>query len=208
MLYHVYGELVLTEPGSAVIDCNGVGYKLTVSNTTLSSLPALNTEKKVKLLTHLQVREDGVELFGFYSHEELYAFKLLTSVSGVGPKAAMAILSLLTPEKFALAVTTEDAKSLSRASGVGAKTAARIVLELRDKIAKDFPSFADHSSGVKSSAGGGGFPESKATFSDAQDALLVLGYSRAEAINALRGLDSELPAEELIRAALTKLMKG
>ena len=127
MLYHVKGELVLCEGSLAVVDCGGVGYALTVSATTAERLAPMQGEE-VLLFTHLQVREDGVELFGFGGREELSAFRLLISVSGVGPKAAISILSTMTPDRFAYAVCTEDAKALSRAPGIGGKTAARIVL--------------------------------------------------------------------------------
>lgn len=203
MLYYLNGTLAMTELNTAVIDCGGVGYKLTISGNTLGRLASkLNT--KVRLYTYMQISEaNGVELFGFYDTEELSAFKLLISVSGVGPKAAMSILSLLTPERFALAVTGEDAKALSRAQGVGAKTAARIVLELKDKINKEF-----------SASGGAEAPETAATggesgkLSDAQNTLLVLGYSRTEAIAALRGIDiSSLSLEDIIREALKRLTR-
>ena len=108
MFYYLQGKLAYTELTTAVIDVGGVGYKLTVSGTTYSALPRASAEPTVKLYTYMAVREDEVELFGFYTEEELSAFKLLITVSGVGPKAAMAILSAFTPEKFALAVCTED----------------------------------------------------------------------------------------------------
>ena len=130
MFYHIAGEYVHAEESFVVIDCGGVGYRLTVSRNTAETLGYPKGGERVKLYTYLQVREDGVELFGFYSEEELDAFRLLITVSGVGPKAAMAILSLFTPEKLAYAVAGEDVKAISRANGVGPKTAARVVLEL------------------------------------------------------------------------------
>ena len=207
MFYSLNGKLTVLESTVAVIDVGGIGYKLTVSGTTHDSLPApkLNTAEAptVKLYTYLAVREDDIELFGFYSSEELSSFKLLISVSGVGPKAAMAILTLLTPEKFALAVCSEDTKTLSKASGVGAKTAARIVLELKDKLTKE-------SASVMSSGGSSeSFAEApKNRLSEAQDALVVLGYSRSEAVTVLKSIDTaNLELEEIIRVALKKLMK-
>lgn len=209
MFYYLNGKLTVLESSTAVIDIGGVGYKLTISGTTHDSLPSprSNTSdaETVKLFTYLAVREDDLELFGFYSYEELSAFKLLISVSGVGPKAAMAILTLLTPEKFALAVCSEDTKTLSKASGVGAKTAARIVLELKDKLSKDVSMTSIGGADVNFA------PTSKAQsnkLSDAQDALVVLGYSRSEAISVLKGIDaSGMELEEIIRTALKKLMK-
>lgn len=193
MFYYVKGELVMTDPQSAVVDCGGVGYKLTVSMNTLSRLTELG--KKVCLYTHFSVREDAVELFGFYDTEELYAFRLLISVSGVGPKAAIAILSLLSPEKFAVAVSTGDTKTLSKASGVGAKTAARIVLELKDKVSAT--AVTDDREAVVETARGG-------IIDDAIEALMVLGYQRQTAQKALAGCKGET-LEELMRAALNKI---
>lgn len=193
MFYYVKGELVMTDPQSAVVDCGGVGYKLTVSMNTLSRLTELG--KKVCLYTHFSVREDAVELFGFYDTEELYAFRLLISVSGVGPKAAIAILSLLSPAKFAVAVSTGDTKTLSKASGVGAKTAARIVLELKDKVSAT--AVADDGEAVVETARG-------EIIDDAIEALMVLGYQRQTAQKALAGCKGET-LEELMRAALNKI---
>lgn len=197
MFYYIKGELVMTDYQTAVIDCGGVGYKLTISGTTLGHLT--ENGKTVCLYTYMSVREDAVELFGFYSTEELSAFKMLISVSGVGPKAAMAILSLLSPEKFALAVSEGDTKLLSRASGVGAKTAARIVLELKDKV----------SAGVAVSDDGevlfGG--NSSAASDEALEALMVLGYPRSVAVKALEGYTGGT-LEEIMRAALKKIGAG
>ena len=137
MFYYIKGELVHTDPTTAVVDCSGIGYKMTISKNTLSHLTRLG--EKVCLYTYFYVREDALDLIGFYSEAELEAFKLLITVSGVGPKAALAILSVLTPEKFALAVAMGDSKAIAKAQGVGGKTAARVVLELKEKVAKTFP---------------------------------------------------------------------
>ena len=151
----------------------------------------------------MAVREDGIELFGFATETELSTFALLITVSGVGPKAAMSILSLLTPEKFALAVCTEDKKTISKANGIGPKTAARIILELKDKLMKDSSSDVDFAPAVS------GAPMQKGgKLTEATDALLVLGYTRAEALAALKDIDvSSLELEEIIRLSLKKLMK-
>lgn len=207
MFYYIKGKLAHLDPGFAVIDAGGVGYKLTISATTHDAMPSYLTVSEapeVKLFTHMAVREDGVELFGFGSHEELAAFKMLTSVSGVGPKAAMAILSIFTPEKFALAVCTDDTKAISKANGVGAKTAARIVLELQDKLMKETPSEVLAGKNATSLPAGA---VGKGTLGEAQDALTVLGYTRGEAMSALSGLDPSLGLEELIKQALKKLMR-
>jgi Holliday junction DNA helicase RuvA len=133
MFYYLNGTLEINEAGCCVVDCSGVGYKLTTSLIT-SELLRDKLGQKVKIFTHLAVREDGIELFGFESNEERECFNKLITVSGVGPKAAMNILSIMTPDSFALSVCTEDIKAISKASGIGSKTAARIVLELKDKL--------------------------------------------------------------------------
>ena len=209
MYYYIRGELVASTLNMAVVDAGGVGYKMTVSENTYRALPR-RTDKNptVTLYTYLSVREDGIELFGFINERELSSFKMLLSVSGVGPKAAMSILSLLTPEKFALAVCTEDRKTISKASGIGPKTAARIILELRDKLMKETSIDEDLSAAVLDhSAEAAGAP-ARGKLSEAMDALLVLGYSRAEAQNALKSIDTQtLALEDIIKEALKKLMK-
>jgi Holliday junction DNA helicase RuvA len=200
MYYHISGELVLTGMNYAVIDCGGVGYKLTVSGNTLGKISP-QTGDRVRLFCHLAVREDDLELFGFFEQEELAAFRMLISVSGVGPKAALSVLSLLSPEKFALAVATGDTKLLSKAQGVGAKTAARIILELKDKISKKISSESAAGTGIAESASG-------SKLADAQNTLMVLGYSRQEAVSALNGIDTDkLELEDIIREALKNLLK-
>ena len=209
MYYYIRGELVASTLNMAVVDAGGVGYKMTVSENTYRALPR-RTDKNptVTLYTYLSVREDGIELFGFINERELSSFKMLLSVSGVGPKAAMAVLSLLTPEKFALAVCTEDKKTISKANGVGPKTAARIILELRDKLMKETSLDEDRSAAVLDhSAEAAGAPARGKT-SEAMDALLVLGYTRAEAQKALSTIDIQaLSIEDIIKEALKKLMK-
>lgn len=206
MFYYIAGKLAHLTPNTAVVDAGGVGYKLTISQNTFESLPrGGEILPEAKLYTYMSVREDGIELFGFASEAELSSFKMLLGVSGVGPKAAISILSLLTPEKFALAVCTDDKKTISKASGIGPKTAARIILELQDKLLKQTPpeqTQAAISTAITSPG------TSKGKLSEAQDALTVLGYSRSEALNALQGLDvSGMEIEDIIRAALKKLMK-
>ena len=146
-----------------------------------------------------------MELFGFATQTELATFKMLLSVSGVGPKAAMSILSLLTPERFALAVCTEDKKTISKANGIGPKTAARIILELKDKLVKDTDigeaaqSSIESASPIKTNSG---------KLAEAQDALMVLGYTRSEALSVLKNIDTQsLGLEEIIKKALKLLMK-
>lgn len=200
MFYYVRGELVLTEPGVAVVDCAGVGYKLLVSDNTIGRIASMD-KREVLLYTYLYIREDAVDLIGFATKEEMSAFKMLITVSGIGPKAAMSILSLLSVEKFALAVSTQDIKTISKASGIGKKSAERIVLELKEKVAKEF-----------AVAGGGVTSEEIAeeielggNYEEAEKALMVLGYTRAEAQTALKGVPPTATLEEMVSAALRKM---
>lgn len=207
MFYYISGPLAHLEYGTAVIDAGGVGYRLTISGTTYDSMPpnrSVDTPPMVRLYTYMAVREDGVELFGFSTQTELATFKLLISVSGVGPKAAMSILTLLTPEKFALAVCTDDKKTISKANGIGPKTAARVILELKDKLMKENPGVA---SAASPSLGIGSSSAQRTPLSEAIDALLVLGYSRPEAMAALKDVDPTTDLESMIRLALKKLMR-
>ena len=205
MLYYIRGELVLLDPGCAVIDAGGVAYKMAISQNSYDTLPKIGFRQEpiqAKLYTHLSVREDGMDLYGFASTEELSAFKLLISVSGVGPKVALSVLSLLSPEKFALAVCTEDKKTISKASGVGPKTAARIILELKDKLSA--VTLTENTTSYDTSSTN----NNKSNLSEAIDALVVLGYSRAEALSVIKDIDtSAAPLEEIIRQALKKLMR-
>ena len=209
MFYFIKGPLVMSDLHTAVIDAGGVGYKLTISENTYRALPRMGAGGVVTLYTHLSVREDGVELFGFENERELSSFKMLLSVSGVGPKAAMAILSLLTPEQFALAVCTEDRQTISQANGIGPKTAARIILELRDKLMKERDIDDDLSTAILDhSAEAAGAP-ARGKLTEAQDALLVLGYSRSEAQSVLKNIDTQaLSVEDIIKEALKRLMRN
>ena len=207
MIYCLTGEILYLDSVnmSAVIDCGGVGYKLTVSSNAVTMLSGEGVGAKARVFTYMAVREDGVELYGFATGEELSIFKLLISVSGVGPKAAISILSSMSSQDLINAIVAEDAKAISRAPGVGAKTAARLVLELHDKVEKNYfttkmPDAAPQKSGKASAV-------QKGHLSDARDALLVLGYSRSEVAQALTGLDPTDDTEEIIRKALGKLMK-
>ena len=206
MFYYISGMLAYANPTTAVIDAGGVGYKLTISENTYNSLPPRHTvdSPTAKLFTYMAVREDGIELFGFANEAELSSFKMLLSVSGVGPKAAISILSLLTPEKFALAVCTDDRKLIAKANGIGPKTAARIILELKDKLMK----VTDIGEAANASIESVSVPTNAGKLAEAQDALLVLGYSRSEALNVLKTIDTQtLGLEEIIKRALKLLMK-
>ena len=196
MIYSLSGKLIHTEAELAVVECGGVGY---ACKTTLSTLQKIVGEENVTLLTHLSVREDAVELFGFADKEELRAFKLLISVSGVGSKAGLSILSAMNPQQFALAVATSDAKSFTQVKGIVKKTAERICLELKDKVAGETISVRGQSPVLIPQIGG--------NIGEAVTALEVLGYSSAEAAGAVSQLDPDLPVEELIKKALIGLAR-
>ncbi len=200
MFYYVNGTVAHVGPYLAVIDCGGVGYACKTTNVTLS---ALTVGKQAKLYTYLNVREDAMELYGFATESELNCFRLLIGVSGVGPKAALSILSSATPDRLALAVITGDEKALTVAPGIGKKIAQRVILELKDKLAKG------QLGATGESYGGTGvtvIPENKA--SEACAALAVLGYSNAEIGLALKGIDMDgLTLEQIIKAALKRMVK-
>lgn len=202
MLYFLKGITAALEPGLAVIECAGVGYACKTTSFTLSGL---QPGKPATLYTHLSVREDGIELYGFGTKEEKRLFLQLTSVSGVGPKAALSILSTTTPSQLALAILTEDVKTLTLAPGIGKKIAQRIVLELRDKLAKEQPEMDWTPVNIPAA---GGEPVQGDKLSEAGAALAVLGYSPAEVQMALKGVDAEhMTVEELIKAGLRNMMQ-
>lgn len=201
MFYYLNGTVAHTGPYLAVIDCGGVGYACKTTNYTLSSL---KRGEKAKLFTYLHVREEIFELYGFGSENELNCFQMLIGVSGVGPKAALAILSSVSPERLATAIITGDEKALTGAPGVGKKIAQRVILELKDKLAKGQLNVAAGES--YSGTGVTVIPENKA--SEAGAALAVLGYGPAEINEALKGIPmDELSLEAIIKQALKKMVK-
>lgn len=205
MFYYIKGQLVDADMSYAVVDVGGVAYKLTISQNTRDSLPhfrSVSEPPTVLLYTHFSVREDGVELFGFKDLEELDTFKLLTSVSGIGPKVAMSVLSSLSPEKLALAVANEDKKAIASANGIGAKTAARLILELKDKLS--FVGMSDEAFSP-SVAGSSKSTSSKGSLSEASEALAALGYSKPEILKALKDADPTMSVDNIIKNALKKL---
>jgi len=198
MFYYVSGKVTHIEKGMAVIDCGGVGYACHASQYTIGNL---KTGENAKLFTYLNVREDIFELYGFISEEERSCFKMLVGVSGVGPKAALSILSETPPDQLALSIITGDVKTLMQAPGIGKKIAQRIVLELKDKLSKEqietasgaLPSVVSTGTGVNHTQ-------------EAVAALMVLGYSQAEAHHAMEGIDtSDMQTEDIIRLSLKKL---
>lgn len=197
MLYSVRGKLIAIESNAAVVECGGVGY---MCQTTMNTLKAVKLNTEVTLYTYLNVREDAVDLFGFATKAELETFKNLISVSGVGPKAGLAVLSELSPEQVAMAIASDDLKTITRAQGIGKKIAQRIVLELKDKLAKaakedsSFAQVAQNSVNVST----GNVPK-------AIEALGVLGYSPSDVSPVLAALDSTLPVEQLISLTLKQM---
>ena len=202
MYYYLNGELAICDGGTCVVDCGGVGYKLTTSLITSQNL-GNKLGQRVKLFTHLAVREDGVELFGFESSEECSCFNLLISVSGVGPKAAISILSMMSPDRLSLAVCTEDTKFISKTPGIGPKTAARIVLELKDKISKDMMTASPATTGISTTKS---VPMSK-NLSEASEALMVLGYDKNTILSAIKDIDPSTDVGLIIKTALKKLAR-
>ncbi|BCK78463.1 Holliday junction ATP-dependent DNA helicase RuvA [Vescimonas fastidiosa] len=197
MYYYVNGTVAEIGPNLAVIDCGGVGYACATTNYTLAQL---KRGEQAKLYTYLHVREEIFDLYGFSTQAELSSFKMLLGVSGVGPKAALAILSSGTPDQLALSIVTGDEKSLTGVPGIGKKIAQRIILELKDKLAKEQTGF-DARMGPLSPIPAGGKTQ------EAASALAVLGYSSQEISAALKGVDAALPVEEMIRIALKKMAR-
>ena len=197
MLYYVTGEVTVLEPGLAVIDCGGVGYGCRITAYTAGQL---KLNQKARLYITESIREDAYDLYGFQSKEEQKCYELLTSVNGVGPKAAMSVLSSGGPQNFAMAVMTGDEKMLTAAPGIGKKTAQRIILELKDKLGGDAMEL-DFSAGPAAPV-----PQNSGSLSLAQAALQELGYSPAEIGTALKGADPSLSTEELVRHALRAMV--
>lgn len=199
MFYYVNGTVAEIEAGLAVIDCSGVGYACATTNYTLSQL---KKGERAKLYTYLNVREDAMEMFGFASQSELRSFKMLIGVSGVGPKAALSILSSTTPQQLSMAVVMGDEKALTAAPGIGKKIAQRIILELKDKLIKEQGGFEAGSGGAVA------MPAQNNKAGEAAAALAVLGYGSQEIAAALKGIDMDaLPLEEIIRQSLKKMVK-
>jgi len=198
LLAHVNGLVAEKGEGLLVIECGGVGYQLTVSAATLSQAPAAG--ERMKCYTHLSVREDAVELFGFATREEKRMFLKLTGVSGIGPRSAIQVLSALSVHDLSLAIVTGDAAALSRAPGIGKKTAQRLILELKDKV--DNAELAASGTPLPVGAAAGSAAD------EAVEALMALGYQAGEAARAVSAV-SPLPAQasEIVRLALKGMMK-
>ena len=191
MFYYIEGAIVFCEPGTAVIDVGGVAYKMTVSYNTFAAMAG---KDKARLYTYLSVSENGIELYGFYSLDELDVYKLLTSISGVGPKAALAILSIMTPAQLEKAVSSDDSRAIAKAQGIGNKTAQLIILKLKDKLQ------LYRSSDGQTAYNGG------ANAADALEALSALGYTKADASKIISSMNvSSMTVEDIIREALKRM---
>ena len=197
MIYNVNGTLTYTEPTFAVVECGGVGFKCFVSMNTLKDLSSVGT--RVNLFTYMSVREDAMDLFGFSTQAELQAFKLLITVSGVGPKAAIAILSVLSPDRLSIAVSSGDVKSIQAANGVGKKTAERVVLELKDKmVGVGSASAASVVEGIQSVA-------SSSNAQEAVEVLVSLGFNQSDAAMVVGAMDKSLSVDDMIRKGRKQL---
>lgn len=204
MIYSITGLLRQVAPTYCVIEACGVGYQCSASTYTLSSLPGRGQE--VTLLTHLWVKEDGMELFGFSTEQEKHCFRLLIGVSGVGPRVALAILSDSPPDRLMLSIAAGDAKALTRAQGVGAKLAQRIILELRDKVTDEDigSSFGEEQSAIAAL----GESAKNTAKSEAISALVALGYGQTDAAAVIAPMEESLAVDELIRRALKTFTRG
>lgn len=202
MIYSVHGKLIAKEPSLAVVECGGVGYACRTTFHTLGQLGSIG--EAVFLYTVLSVREDAAELFGFATKQELQCFQLLVSVSGVGPKAALSILSDLSPDQFLLTVASGDSKALTRTKGIGTKSAQRIVMELKDKIAGESIGLLAGSEKAAVS----GMSQSSGNVAEAIEALVTLGYTQSEVAPIVAKLDPTLSPSELIRQTLQEFGKN
>lgn len=199
MFYYLEGTVTEIEMHLAVIDCGGVGFACNTTNTTLSNL---KIGERARLYTHCNIKEDSFDIYGFLGKDEKRCFEMLVGVSGVGPKAAISILSVCPPERLGMCILSGDEKAITAAPGVGKKIAQRVILELKDKLGADI-------SGLQSSEGtGGSVPGGSTKSGDAVAALTVLGYSRGEISMAMRDIDTEeYSVEEIVRMALKLMVK-
>ena len=194
MIYSIKGTLTYMEPTFVVVECGGVGFKCFASTTTITSLSTVGTE--VQLLTYMSIREDAMDLYGFSTQNELEAFKLLISISGVGPKAAISILSALSPDKLAIAVSCGDTKSIQAAQGIGKKTAERIVLELKDKM------LGIGSTETASVVAGIQQASTNENAREAVEVLVSLGFNQSDCATVVGAMDSSMSVDDMIRQGL------
>lgn len=199
MFYHIEGKIAELEPALVVIDCGGVGYAL---NATVNTVSRMSLGARAKLYVSESIGENNFDLYGFYSKEEKRCFEMLTAVSGIGPKAALSILSYNTPDGLALAIINGNEKALTVAPGIGKKIAQRVILELKDKISKEFSDSSELPLPVVNT------PAQSSNINDALAALTVLGYSSSEVSPVIRKLDTaSMTAEQIIKAVLRQMVK-
>ncbi len=201
MISYVRGRLTEIEESAIVVETGGIGYGIWVPTSLISALPSMGNE--VKIYTYLYIREDAVSLYGFLSKDDLKVFTLLIGVSGIGPKGALAILSIMTPDDLRFAILADDAKSISKAPGVGAKTAQRIIIELKDKLS------LEEAFEIKRGKASSGREQTDGTARDeAVQALVALGYSQSDALRAVSMINVEagMTVEQIIKQALSKLL--
>lgn len=200
MLYNLKGTLTVTDVNFIVVECGGVGFKCFTTLNTVKEIGKIGDT--VNVFTYLAVREDAMDLYGFASLAELDAFKLLITVSGIGPKAAVSILSELSPDRLAVCIASGDAKAITKAQGVGKKTAERVVLELKDKMG--VIAIGNTSDAVSSAAS----VASNSDSAEAVEALVALGYSQSDAAVVVGAMDKSLSVDEMIRLGLKQLAKN
>lgn len=199
MISSLRGKLIYSDKDFIIIECGGVGFKCAVSLNTVARLPKVNSE--IFIYTYMSVKEDAIDLFGFFSLEEIECFKLLLSVSGVGPKMAIALLSEFTADRVMLLIASGDAKSLTAASGVGNKLAQRIILELKDKVGTSF------AVGGSAEVAAVGNATASSNTKDAIMAIVALGFSQSDAALAVGKLDPTLPTNDLIKLAIKEISR-
>lgn len=201
MIAFIRGELISADSDVIIVEAGGIGYNINVPLSVLDQLPPVGQE--VRIHTHFQVREDAMQLFGFLTRDELQLFRLLIGVNGIGPKAGLAILSTLGPDDLRFAVLSGDAKAISRAPGVGGKTAQKVILELKDKLDLQ-DAFEQRSAHVAASA----VRKEGDSLGEASQALVALGYSASEAMKAVRSVEgaADMDTETLLKQALKKIM--
>ena len=199
MISYITGSLEYISDNSIVVECGGIGYSMMISGQFMNRLPAIHSE--IKVFTYMYVREDEISLYGFYDKDELEVFKVLLDVNGVGPKAALSLLSALTVNELRLAVVSEDVKSITRANGIGAKGASRIILELKDKLRMEDMIDAAYEDAIN---GGADDSDIKA---NVIAALTALGYSGVEAGRAVARVDGwqNMDEEQLLKASLKNI---
>ncbi len=202
MISYVKGELIALEEDKAIVDVNGIGYGVYMSGQALGMLPSIGEE--VRLHTHLNVKEDAMQLFGFLTRDDLQVFKLLIGVSGIGPKGALNILSQLSPDDLRFAVVTNDAKTIASAPGIGKKTAEKIIIELKDKLSIE--DVLNHT--VNSEEKQEAYSYANEMQSEAIQALVSLGYGNAESMKAVKKvtITEDITVEEILKLALKNIM--